>query len=83
MELAVRMVAEKRVLIDKNYFIKGRQDIFSGTITAISNLDALCAFLCDCITGDVLDLVRMIQQLSDIFSTSEFQKFAENERSQP
>ena len=40
MEFAVGEVAEKIVSIDKNSFVKGRQDVFPDAMTAITNMDA-------------------------------------------
>ena len=84
MEFVVGEVAKKRVSIDNNSFVKGRQDVYSDAITKIANVDALCALICDCNTGDVQDLVYMIRKLADIFSVREFQKFSEkHERNHP
>ena len=77
MEFAVGEVAEKRVTIDKNSFVEGRQESYSDAITTIANLDAFCAFLCECNTREGPDIVRMMRDLADFLSQSEFKEFAE------
>ena len=78
MEFSVGEVAEKRVTIDKNSFVEGRQESYSDAITTIANLDDFFAFLCECNTGDEPDIVRMMRDPADFLSQSEFQNSLKN-----
>ena len=71
-------VAEKRNIIDKKIFIKGRQDTLEDGIATIANMDSMFAFMTDYLeSSQAPDNSKMVKESAVILSTQAFKNFYE------